>query len=112
MRSTGCRELDPALLDQVVDQLDAEHDLELVVVAEVLRVVLGERDEVVRVGGDDPLGADRAPVRDVVLGVLEREVDVAHLGRRAAAAPLLAHQPELDAGLLQQLRERARVARR
>ena len=62
-----------------------------------------------RVGRDDPLRADRAPVGDVVLGVLAREVDVAHLGGRAAAAPLLAHQPELDAGLLQQLRERARV---
>ena len=40
---------------------------------------------------------------------LRREVGVAHLGGRAAAAPLLAHEPELDAGALQQLRERARV---
>ena len=103
------RELDPALLHEVVDQLDAEHDLELVVVREVLGVVLGERDEVVRVGGDDALGADRAPVLDVVLGVLEGEVAVAHLGRRAAAAPLLAHQAELVAGALEELRERARV---
>ena len=90
-------ERDPALLDEVVDELDAEDDLELVVVAEVARVVLGEGDEVVRVGRDDPLRADRAPVGDVVLGVLAGEVDVAHLGGRAAAAPLLAHQPELDA---------------
>ena len=103
------RERDPALLDEVVDELDAEDDLELVVVAEVARVVLGEGDEVVRVGGDDPLRADRAPVGDVVLGVLAGEVDVAHLGGRAAAAPLLAHQAELDARRLQQLRERARV---
>ena len=91
------RELDLARLHEVVDELDAEHDLELVVVAVVLRIVLGEGDVVVRVGRDDPLGADRAPVGDVVVGVLAREVDVAHLGRRAAAAPLLAHQPELDA---------------
>ena len=88
-------ERDPALLDEVVDELDAEHDLELVVVAEVARVVLGERDEVVRVRRDDALRADRAPVGDVVLGVPAGEVDVAHLGGRAAAAPLLAHEPEL-----------------
>ena len=102
-------QLDLALLDEVVDELDAEHDLELVVLAVVLRVVLGEGDVVVRVGRDDPLGADRAPVGDVVVGVLAGEVDVAHLRRRPAAAPLLAHQPELDAALLQQLGERARV---
>ena len=52
---------------------------------------------------------DRAPVRDVVLGVPAGEVDVAHLRGRAAAAPLLAHQPELHARLLQQLGEGARV---
>ncbi|BDZ56517.1 hypothetical protein GCM10025872_01740 [Barrientosiimonas endolithica] len=38
-------------------------------------------------------------------------VDVAHLGGRAAAAPLLAHQPELDPGLLQDLRDRPRDRR-
>ena len=103
------RERDPALLDEVVDELDAEDDLELVVVAEVARVVLGEGDEVVRVGRDDPLRADRAPVGDVVLGVLAGEVDVAHLGGRAAAAPLLAHEAELVARRLQQLGEGARV---
>jgi hypothetical protein len=43
-------ELDPPLLDEVVDQLDPEDDLELVVVAVVLGVVLGEGDVVVRVG--------------------------------------------------------------
>ncbi len=111
MRSTGCVSSIRPSLHQVVDELDAEHDLELVVVAVVLRVVLGEGDEVVRVGGDDPLGPDRAPVGDVVVGVLAGEVDVAHLRRRAAAAPLLAHQAELVAGLLEQLREGARVGR-
>src|SRR5918998_657014 len=103
------RELDPARLDEVVDQLDAEDDLELVVVAVVARVILREGDVVVGVGSDDPLRADRPPVGDVVVGVLAGEVDVAHLRRGPAAAPLLAHQPELHAGGLQQLREGARV---
>ena len=62
-----------------------------------------------RVGGDDALGADRSPVGDVVLGVLAGEVGVAHLGGRAAAAPLLAHEAELDAGELQEPGEGARV---
>ena len=97
MRSTGVVSSILPRLHQIVDQLDAEHDLELVVVAVVLRIVLGEGDVVVRVGRDDPLGADRAPVGDVVVGVLAREVHVAHLRRRPAAAPLLAHQAELDA---------------
>ena len=103
------RELEPAVAHELGDQLDPEHDLEVVVLAEQPRVVLGEGDVVVRVGREDPLRPHRPPVGDVVLGVLAREVDVAHLRRRSAAAPLLAHQPELDAGLLQEQRECAAV---
>ena len=62
-----------------------------------------------RIGGDDPLGPDRPPVGDVVLGERASLVDVTHLRRRTAAAPLLAHQPELDAAGLEQLRGRPRV---
>ena len=102
-------ELEPAVAHELGDQLDAEHDLEVIVVAEQLGIVLGEGDVVVRVGRQDALRPHRPPVRDVVLGVLAREVDVAHLGSRPAAAPLLAHEAELDARLLQQLRERTAV---
>ena len=44
------------------------------------------------------LGADGPPVGHVVLGELAGPLDVAHLGGRAPAAPLLAHQSELDTG--------------
>ena len=72
-------------------------------VPEVGRVVLGEVDVVVRLDGDDPLDAGCAPVRQIVLGEGPGLLDVAHLGRRAAAAPLLVHQAELEARLLQHL---------
>ena len=71
-RSIGVGQLEPAVADQLGDELDDEHDLEVVVVAEVARVVLGEGDVVVRVEHDDPLRADRAPVGDVVLGEAPR----------------------------------------
>jgi hypothetical protein len=106
----GLGELDASLLDEVVDQLDAEHDLELVVLA-IARIVLGKGDVVVRVGSDDPLGSYRAPVGDVVVRVPAGELDVAHLGGGPAAAPPLAHEAELDARLLEQLGESARVRR-
>ena len=86
----------PPLPDQLGEQLDEQHDLEVVLVAEVARVVLGEGDVVVRVEHDDPAGADRPPVVDVVPGELARPLDVPHLRGRTAAAPLLAHQSELD----------------
>ena len=75
----------------------------------ILRVVLGEGDVVVRVRGEDARGADGAPVGHVVIGVLSGQVDVAHLGCRAPAAPLLAHQTELHPCLLEQLGEGPRV---
>ena len=96
-----------ALPDQLREQLDDEDDLDVEVGAEVLRVVLGERDVVVRVEHEDALGAGGAPVVEVVLGEPLRLVDVPHLGGGSAAAPLLAHQPELVARLLQDLRDRA-----
>ena len=49
------------------------------------------------------LHAGGAPVRQIVLGEGPGLLDVPHLGRRAAAAPLLVHQTELDARLLQHL---------
>src|SRR3972149_5340655 len=52
--------------------------------------------------------AARAPVRDVVLGEAARLLDVAHLRRGAAAAPLLAHEAELDSRVLQEERDRPR----
>ena len=104
-------ELELALADQLGDELDDEDDLEVVVLAEVARVVLGEGDVVVRVEDEDPLRADRAPVGDVVLGEAPRLVDVAHLRGRPAAAPLLLHEAELDARLLEDLRHRARDGR-
>ena len=90
-------------------ELDDEHDLEVVALAEVRRVVLRERDVVVRVEDEDPLRADGAPVLDVVAREPLGLVEVAHLGGRAAAAPLLAHEAELDPGRLQHLGDRARL---
>src|SRR5207244_2225156 len=57
------------------------------------------------------LRAGGAPVGDVVLREPAREVVVAHLVRRAAAAALLAHQAELDARPLQDERDRTRDGR-
>ena len=54
---------------------------------------------------------DRAPVGDVVLREAPRLLGVAHLGGRPAAAPLLAHQAELDAAGAQQLRDGPRLRR-
>ncbi len=64
-----------------------------------------------RVDDENPLRTDRAPVGDVVLGEASRLVDVAHLRGRPAAAPLLLHEAELDARLLEDLRHRARDGR-
>ena len=61
-----------------------------------------------RVEHQHPLGAGGSPVVQVVPGEPLRLVDVPHLGRGTTAAPLLAHQPELVARLLQDLRHRAR----
>ena len=49
------------------------------------------------------LTPDGAPVRQIVLGERPGLLDVPHLGSRATAAPLLVHQAELDARLLQHL---------
>ncbi len=101
------RQRQTALADHLGHQLDRQHDLEVELVPEVLGVVLGERDVVVGVDRDDALGPARAPVGDVVLGESARLLDVAHLGRRSAAAPLLAHEAELDPAGLQDAGDRA-----
>ena len=51
------------------------------------------------------------PVEHVVLGHLVRDVDVAGLPHRPAAAPLLAHEAELDARALENERDGARHRR-
>ena len=104
-------ELELAVLDQLGDQLDDLHHLDVEVRPEVRRIVLGEVDVVVRLDGDDALHAGGAPVRQVVLGEGPGLLDVAHLGRRATAAPLLVHQAELEARLLQHLGGGPRVRR-
>src|SRR5919106_913793 len=103
----GVGELEPAVADELCHELDDENDLEVVVLPEVARVVLGEGDVVVRVEDENPLRADRPPVGDVVLGETARLVGVAHLGGRSATAPLLPHEPELEACLAQDLRHGA-----
>ena len=110
-RSIGLRELEPAVPDELGDELRDVHDLEVVGLREVAGIVFGEADVVVRVEDDDPLRADRPPVGDVVGRQLPRGVEVAHLCRRPAAAPLFAHQAELDTRHRQQLGGRARDAR-
>ena len=101
-------ELEAPVADELREQLHDLHDLDVEVVAEVGRIVLGEVDVVVRLDGDDPLRPRGPPVGQVVLGEAARLLDVAHLRRGAATAPLLVHQAELDPGLLQHLRRRAR----
>ena len=100
-----------SLFDQVRDQFDDLHHLEIEVRAEVGGIVLGEVDVVVRLDRDDAFDARRAPIVYVVLGEGAGLLDVAHLGGRAATTPLLVHQPELDAGLLQHLGGGAGVRR-
>ena len=56
-----------------------------------------------RLDGDDSLDAGSAPVGQIVLGESPGLLDVPHLGSRATAAPLLVHQAELEARLLQHL---------
>jgi hypothetical protein len=65
----------------------------------------------VRVDDEDAPGADRPPVGDVVLGEAARLLDVAHLRRRPAAAPLLGHEAELHARRLEDAGDRARQRR-
>ena len=64
-----------------------------------------------RVEDEDALRADRPPVGHVVLREAPRLLGVAHLGGRPAAAPLLAHEAELDAARPQQLRDGPRLRR-
>lgn len=98
---------DRALVDQLGQQFDHQDDLDVVLVTEVLRVVLGEGDVVVRVEDQHPLGAGGAPVVQVVPSEPLRLLGVAHLGGGAATAPLLTHQAEPVPGGLQDLGDRA-----
>ena len=105
------RELEPSFSNEVGDELDDLHDLDIEVGAEVRRIVLGEVDVVMRLDGDDTLHARGTPVGEVVFGERTRLLDVPHLGSGTTATPLLVHQAELDAGLLQHLGGRACVGR-
>ena len=75
------------------------------VAAAELRVLVPERVEAVRTGGDDLAHAVAIQGFDVALGQhLEQELVADAAGRVSAAGFLAAEDRELDAGLLQQLR--------
>ena len=98
---------EPSSPQELREHFNDEHDFDVEFLTEVLGVVLGEADVVVRVQDEDALGPRRAPIVEVVACESLGLVDVAHLGGGAAAAPLVLHQAELVAGHLQHLGHRA-----
>jgi hypothetical protein len=104
----GRRQLQAAVADELGKEVDGQHDLELVEPVVERRVLLDDRDVVVRIEADDALRAGLPPVQHVVLGHLVRDVDVARLPHGPAAAPLFPHEAELDASGPEEERDCAR----
>src|SRR5829696_3598629 len=98
----------PALLDELAEQLRVVHDL---VVATGLRVLAAQRVEAVRAGGDDLAHAGHAALEDpdVLHGLhLEDELVAEAAGRVAGAALAVTEDGEFHAGDVEQLGDRLR----